>query len=403
MYKKQNALVIAGGQWQVPIIQFLKNKNCRVFVADPLPSAPGVLIADAHIRADVRDFKKIKKLISNKKIDIITTDQSDIAVPAVAELAWHFKLPGNDPKAVEKFTNKFISRQYALSQKIPVPQFHSITSINQVEKIISTIGLPVILKPADSQSSRGIFKIDNTNVDQVLQLGEQTFKASYANYILVEKFFSGIELTAEGICSNKKHKTLAISMKKHFRTGIASDLEYSAKLPSHIEKNIIKYNDQYIENSGINFGITHAEYLYNKKTEKICLVEIACRGGGTLISSDIVKWVSGIDVYEILFNDLNGIPTDLNSLQIQKNPALLHFFEFPNGIVEKISGLEELISLPNIKTLKLDFTEGDYIKAATDDRSRQGFVIIYGKNKNILKNTLNIINKKLQVTVSQRS
>jgi carbamoyl-phosphate synthase large subunit len=399
MSDKAKALVIAGGQWQVPIIKFLQSKNYDVFVVDPYDTSPGVLIANNHIKEDVRDVNNIIKKIGNTKFEIVTSDQSDISVETVATLASRLSLIGNDIEVVRLFTNKFLSREYSVSQGIPVPKFFKATNLDDVRLAISQLKLPVIFKPVDSQSSRGIFKIDETNIADYKDMALLTFSESKSKYILVEEFFTGIELTLEGICSNRKHRTVAISQKKHFRTGIASDLLYPAQLEFHIEKQLVDYNDRYVENSGLNFGITHAEYLFDSITEEIKLVEIACRGGGSLISSDIAKWVSGIDLYQILFDDLRGISTDVKSFLPLRKSALLHFFEYPSGKVKEIFGVEEVLKIEGVKMLKLDFTLGDIINKAKDDRSRQGFVIIFAETQSQLEIMLKKLESTLKVNV----
>ena len=400
MSEKKNALIVAGGRWQVPVIEFLKKENHFVFVIDPFLDSPGVALADRHIKADVRDVEGIKKLISGIKFDIVTSDQSDIAVETVAILAQHLGVKGNDRGAVKKFTNKFISRQYARELGIPVPEFIGVSDWPEVKTAIAALGLPVILKPVDSQSSRGVFKLDDGNVDRVEELTSLALKESREKFLLVEKYVDGIELTVEGICSNKKHRSLAISEKKHFRMGIASELKYPAELPSDVESAIICFNDQYVESSGLDFGITHSEYIYNSITNKICLIEIACRGGGTLISSDIAKWVSRVDLYHILYHDLIGISADVKSLPVLKRHAMLHFFEFPGGIVNDIAGLQEVAAMPGIRMIHLEFKKGDLIKPASDDRSRQGFVIILADSKKELKKKIAAVKETLTIRIN---
>ena len=399
MSSTKKALVIAGGQWQIPIIKFLQQRGYLVSVVDPYDTSAGVLIADEHIKEDVKNVEHIIYLIKDSRFNIITTDQSDISVETVSKLATHFLVAGNELEVVRKFTNKFYSRTFASEIGVPVPQFRIATSLDEVKFHISDMGLPVILKPVDSQSSRGIFLIDENNIDKVEELVPLTFKESRERYILVEEFFIGTELTVEGICSDHQHKTLAISQKKHFRTGIASDLQYPADLPPEVEAEVIKHNDNYVRQSGLKFGITHAEYLYNRNTGKICLVEIACRGGGSLISSDIAKWVSGVDIYELFVNALKGESYDVTSLSTLKRPAVLHFFEFPNGVVASIEGLDEIRAMEGIVAIKMDFQVGSQIKAANDDRSRQGFVIILADDKAQLESRLAQVNDKLKVTI----
>lgn len=399
--KKQEALVVAGGAWQVPIIQYLQARNYHVTVIDPYPTSPGVLIADEHIQADVRDVENIIKLTANHEYQIVTTDQSDVSVHTTAVLAKQLNLRGNEPDVVALYVNKYLSRVYSGQQKIPVPKYFKAYNTKEVQLAIEQIGLPVILKPTDAQSSRGIVKIDNHNSEDLAKAVKLTFEATREDYILVEKFFEGTELTVEGICIDGKHKTLAISQKQHFRTGIASSLEYPAVLPTDIETAIINCNDRYVEQSGLSIGITHAEYLYNKEDNSFCLVEIACRGGGTLISSDIAKWVSGVDLYKILIDGLNGISTEVKAIEPLKRNAVLRFFEFPNGIVDNIEGIDEILKMEGIKTLQLDFKVGDLIQAANDDRSRQGFVIAYANSKNELDNKINLVTNTLKVSIKK--
>lgn len=400
MFSTKWALVVAGGQWQVPLIKFLQQRGYSVTVADPYDSSPGVLIADKHVKCDVRDFDGIVAAITGMSFDIVTTDQSDIAVETVAELARHLGVRGMDPAVIRKFTNKFESRKFAGSIGVPVPEYGIAHNLAEVEQQVERIGLPVILKPVDSQSSRGIFMVDAHNRDMLTGLVPQTFQESRADHILVEQFFIGTELTVEGICSGGKHKTLAISEKKHFRTGIASDLTYPAAIPAEVKDAIVVFNDKYVEASGVEFGITHAEYLYNRESGDICLVEIACRGGGTQISSHITNWVAGVNVYDMQVANLEGKTTDVKLLQVRERAAVLHFFEFPNGLVKKISGLEEILAIPGVAMVKLDFEEGSTIKAANDDRSRQGFVIIFAEDRRLLDERLQQVIDLLKVDIS---
>ena len=49
---------------------------------------------------------------------------------------------------------------------------------------------------------------------------------------------------------------------------------------------LARLNSDMVETMGLPFGITHAEYKYYNG--EFYLIEIAARGGGTRISSDIV-------------------------------------------------------------------------------------------------------------------
>jgi biotin carboxylase len=396
-------LVLAGGAWQVPIIQFLKGKGHPVFVVDPYTTSPGVKIADGQIVADVRDLESIKLALSNFEIKnwaFVVSDQSDVAMLNVANISSFLGLPGNDPEVVLLFTNKFKMREFASQIGVPVPKFETIQHLEELIGFLQAVKRSVMLKPADSQSSRGIFKLNPSDFKATLETAFRECKSQTPlDYVLVEEFFEGIELTVEGFCNQGKHRSIAISKKKHFRVGIASDLCYPADIEEEILQKITKANDLFVEKSGLSFGITHAEYLVDLKTGDFILVEIACRGGGSLISSHIAPWVSGWPSYEFLYKSLLGEAVEVKNRPLLHRSAILHFFEFPNGTVQSIDGVEKIMEFKQVLRFQLDFEVGTKIQSASDDRSRQGFVILLTENQEELNQLLARINEMLKVSI----
>ena len=140
----KRALVIAGGQWQVPLITELQQSNYWVTVVDPFDDSKGVQIADNHIKSDVRNKEYILSQI-DEKYDIVATDQSDVSVETVAFLAKELGVRGNDIDVVRKFSNKYLSRLYAQSIGVPVPIFCEVDSAKQIELFIQIHGGKFIL------------------------------------------------------------------------------------------------------------------------------------------------------------------------------------------------------------------------------------------------------------------
>lgn len=400
IHDNKDVLVVAGGVWQKPLIKYLNKKGHIVTVVDPFLYSDGVKIADKHIQEDVRSVDKIWGKIKDIKYQFITTDQSDISVNTVAILSEKMHLDSNPYSVTNLFVNKYKMRNLAKKINIKIPVYSKIYSVHELTNFISKIGLPIIIKPPDSQSSRGVTKITINNVNLIEIFFIESLRYSNSEYILAEEFINGIEVTVEGFASGYKHRTFAVSKKKHFRTTIASTLEYPANIDPIIYKKIEKINDYYVEKSGLKFGITHAEYIINTKDKEPYLIEIACRGGGTLISSNITNWVSGVNIYDIFYDNLIGITTDVKSLKILKRNALLQFFEFKEGEVKNIIGIEEARKIKGVIKLELAFRIGDTLRNAEDDRSRHGFIIIFATTKqqlnNILNKVLNIIEIKYE-------
>ena len=303
-------------------------------------------------------------------------------------------MKGNSVSSTQLFSSKSKSRAFVRSfAKEMSPNFQVVTSIAELSKFVEEFE-DVIIKPTDAQSSRGINRVEDRG-DLSFYFNEAK-NASPTNSVIAEEFIIGEEITVEGICLDSKHRTLTTSSKKHIKLGIASDLIYPSNINTELLKKIYDFNDKYVERSGFSSGITHAEYIVDQANNKFCLVEIACRGGGTLIPSDIVPWVTGIDVYEHLFDSISG-SNRLKISDVLSRSAILHFFNFKNGIVKEISGLEEIEKIPEVLTCRLSFSIGDEIFDITDDRGRHGFVIILSENEQGLKKILKKVYNKIDI------
>ncbi len=84
------------------------------------------------------------------------TDQTDIAVPTVAYISEkNLDLKGLELKQQIVFTNKYLMREYASKVGIPIPEYRLCHTVNEAIQFLDHYSIAII-KPIDSQSSRGI-------------------------------------------------------------------------------------------------------------------------------------------------------------------------------------------------------------------------------------------------------
>lgn len=391
-------LYICGGRWQLPWLQYLKNKGHKIILADPYETSVCVAHADVFLKFDARDVDGIEQAVKSAEysLEFVTSDQTDVATQTVAELSKRFGTRGNHPDVTQLFSNKYLNRAFAQREfGQHIPAFRMVKSADEVLSFMNETGGDIIIKPADAQSSRGIHRItgDLQNIEAIVA---DALSQTPQDYIIAEQFIVGREITVEGIQAGRKHHTLAISSKKHFRTGIASELRYPADISAAFKNELLAFHNAMVEKTGLEFGITHAEYLINEANNEFFLVEVACRGGGTLIPSDIVPWVSGVSVYDVFYELIRGNVSEINALE-QPRHAILHFFEFPAGMVKAIKGLDEAQKLHGVLLAELEFEVGAILKPAGDDRGRQGFAILFADNAEELENLLNQVNNTIKV------
>jgi biotin carboxylase len=387
-------MVVAGGEWQVPIIRKAKEMGLFVINTNLYPDSPGFRYADMCLVADVLDLEKQLACAYKYRPDGIITDQSDIAVSTVACLCEQLDLPGIGIQKAELFTNKWRMREFLLSHDYDTPAFRLCDSPHHAAEFARQIGYPVVLKPVANQSSRGVFKVNSD--EELLERYSETLTFSRGSVILVEEFIKGIELTIEGFKTVRKHYSLAVSRKKHLEHNpmVASELFYSPTTKGVDYNRLKRDHDGLVQKMELPFGITHAEYIYSKG--KFYLVEIAARGGGTKISSDIVPAISGIDTNELLISMALGAQIDgLDLPVIKKRLAVLAFFNFERGKVGRITGVEQVRSMPEVLDISLSFEPGDYIEPPADDRSRHGYFIATASTRPALE----MVSKRIRSTV----
>jgi biotin carboxylase len=271
-------------------------------------------------------------------------------------------------------------RQVTSRAGISDVRFRLVKSSREMREAGEEFGYPFIVKPADNQSSRGVRRVDGAEQCESLFADAQRFTRS--DTILAEEFLPGIEITVEGFCLDGDYHTLGVSDKDHFpeKPEVARRLTYPARFDSELMERIRATNDAVVHELGLRNGVTHAEYMVQERDRTVRLVEIAARGGGSRIHSDIVPYLSGVDVGRAFIEFVTGgrpVVTPSDELRA----CNLEFFSFPSGIVKAIEGLEEAQALSGVHEILLEFVTGDALRRPEDDRSRPGFMVVFGKTR----------------------
>jgi biotin carboxylase len=161
-----------------------------------------------------------------------------------------------------------------------------------------------------------------------------------------------------------------------------------------------RQHDRMVEAMGLPFGITHAEYKYDKG--EFYLVEVAARGGGTRISSDIVPLLSGVDVMMLLIRTALGEEIVLDHQEPDRRCAALDFWDFAPGLVREIKGLDEVRAMPGVIAAGVNLRPGENVRAAQDDSLRHGYVIAHAEDKPALERLLRDLRSKMTIVYDER-
>lgn len=391
---KKVVLCIGGAASQCHLIETAKNMNYRTICVDYDDDCAGKDVADEFYKISTSDIQGIVELGKEKEVTAVISTQSDLGLKTSSYVAEELGLHGLSKKTIEIFTNKVNMREFLYANGYNCPRFKKCYNEEQVRQAIKEISGNVVIKPLDSQGSRGVQIISFID-------GEQSFRDAFQysrseNAVIVEEYLGNEEYTVEGYMRHGKHTTLAISRKQHYEDYpcVSNELLYNWKNEQELNELAVIHNDM-LEKTGLEYGITHSEYL--KKDGKFYLVEFTARGGGSHIASVIVPYISGIDVEKELLLDTLELPREEYVVPKTRKNAILKFFEFKEGKVKQIIGLEQIKKIQGVFYVSLHYKEGDYIKAVKDDTNRHGFYIAGADKEQQLRNIMKEIENGIRI------
>lgn len=376
-------MIIAGGDWQIELIKKAKKMGHYVICSNLYEDSPAFPYADACEVADVLDKETNLKIAQKYMPDAIISDQSDIAVPTVAYLNEKLGLHGIGILKADLFTDKSKQRNFCKNHGIAVPDFRVCKNVSDALPMLEKYGR-IIIKPIDSQSSRGVYTI--TSREQLKENYQDTVRWSNREKVfLAEEYIGGDEFTIDGLVVNGRHYPLCISVKEMYpqALNISRMQSYSYLSDTHDYDLLRKTNKKLVETIGLSMGLTHSEYKYYNG--KYYLIEAGARGGGSNLSAKIVPFMSGIDNYEYLIKESLGETVDeklvSDKVFSEKKYVVMRFFDFGEGVVDKIEGKDFLRQHSMLIDYQLDIKPGDVLKQPTYGRLRPGHFIIGGEGK----------------------
>lgn len=371
-------LIVGAGELQQPLIRKVRNRGYSVVAVDGSALAPGLADADEGLVIDTRDIAAVLALATTRDAVAVLSDASDVAVPTVAAVTHALGLPGVPPHIAERFTNKLAMREYARRIGIPVPRFSEANCAADVTEAGATWGWPIVLKPIDGQGSKGVSLVDSPAAVDVAW--EAMTAHSRTGRAIIEEFVRGVEFTVEGFKAHDGHISLAASKKEHFPHApmVANRLVYAPSFTGVPLDVLRDQNDRLVNESGLPFGVTHAEYIFTGDT--FVLVEIAARGGGVRISSDIVPDLSGVDPQELLIDAALGTTVSRPDDAWARHCVALDFFTFAPGTVKAVLGLDLVAARDDVIEAIVRAHPGDVIEPPADDTTRHGHFIVRAKD-----------------------
>ena len=402
----KKVMILGAGRCQVPIIKQAQQMGYDTIAVSIGGDYPGLSVADKSYEIDVRDKERILEIAQREGICGIFTDQTDLPVPTVAYIAEQMGLPGIEYDCAVRFANKFEMRKFCEKINVPVPKYFQASSLEDARERTRQLGYPLIVKPVDSQGSRGVAKINNAG--ELEKKYRDAISYSACGRVILEEFFSGREVVIQGFAHDYDFINLVIGDRVYFDLPdmfIPKQTLFPSTLKEDLRQKVLELNDHLIRQFAPKFGITHSEFIVQEQTGEIRLMETAIRGGGVFISSDLVPLACDVNVNELLIqlaSGRKGIHIERGKLGRRASGYVC--FTLPEGVIREVSGIDKLVALPGVHAAYLDdLVVGRRTSQMKDKTMRLGPILVAGTDRVALQETINRIQQTLLVQIETSS
>lgn len=364
--------ILGGGPWQVPTVRLAKALGYRVLVTDMYADRPAYAIADIHAVVDITDQAATLEIARLHQIDGVLCDTTDVGVPTAAYVAEQLGLPGLGHATALNCTNKGRMRQRTDEAGLTVPRYRLITSASELDVVAAALGYPVVVKPADNQSGRGVNRASNR--DGLAAAYALAREFSRAGEVVIESCVEGIEIIVDGFVVAGDARILGLAYKTPYADAltISSRIHYPGGPPPSNFARIRATTSSALSALGLCNGVFHAEFILTG--DDVVPIDIAARGGGVKIYSHVVPHVSGIDVNTAMIRWAMGESTNIEPPAIAK-AANIEFIRMPDGELSQIIGAEAASAIPGVAAVHFNVHAGDRIGPLGYKDHRPGYVV----------------------------
>jgi len=393
---QDSVLLLTAGYWQLPVVRCAKRLGLRAIVTDLRPDAPAVAEAHTYVQLDSLDADAVTQAAVRYQVSAIVAEQTDVAVATAAAVAERCGLPGIGVEVAQRVTNKRLMRDACVAGGVPVPRYRCVQDVREAIDAAKEIGLPVVIKPTDSQSSKGVAKV--WNLADVPMWFSYAMNESRERRVLVEQMLCGVESSVEAYVTPGTVTVLGISEKTKSPPPFSFDtrLIYPATFSPELMAELTRVNEMVIRAVGIPFGMSHAEYIVTP--QGVYLLEVAARGCGAGVASTLVPAMTGFDPIAARLMDALGQKQPAPTLT-KNQCGLLEFLMLPPGEVVAISGLEQARSLPGVLSVDYFAKPGTRVSDIRNGAERPGYCLATGNSYADLDRVLSELKACLTVTM----
>jgi biotin carboxylase len=344
----------------------------------------------------------------------------EFAVETVAAVSEALGLPGNALADVERVRNKLACRQALRARGFHQPAIALCSSLHEAQAFIADHpNGSWIVKPPAAMGSAGVSLVrDMAELEQAISYLAESCAALAGNFkqqgiiekallhaatvpFLIACFQPGEEYSAEGVFVYGQPHVVAATAK--LTAGTPHFVEIGHSIPAELDPAVFHKVKETVESAllalNLKWGQFHVEFWIDNG--EVVLGEVHVRPGGDFIHY-MTQYVTGIELYGVVFDQMLGRQVDMAKYQPQRGAAIT-FFTPPAGLVSAISGWEEAIADPHCLIAELNMKVGDHIGPIYSSTDRHAFIVVGGATAQEAKQHRERLTAAIQIQVQEET
>jgi biotin carboxylase len=375
---QQKVLFVGAGPSQVSAIKHALSLGYESYAIDANPNALGFKYAVGFDIGDIRDSEFIKVCAKRYNVNAIVAVATDAAVPSVARACLSLGLPSISVSAADISVNKLMQRNHFKAAGLCTPKYMSFQNANKAQEIAVEIGFPVVIKPIDSAGSRGVSLVENRR--DIILASENALAVSRSKIGIVEEYIHGAEVSVEGFVAHGLFHAICLSEKQ--RTSPPHLLDTKVYFPDSLtlkeRELIINEASKAVAACGLDNCPVHMELI--RSNQGPVVVELAARGAGFRVFTDILPHVTGVDTVDIQLRLAIGKKVEVLVQKPLRGAAIIFFSPMP-GKLKSIEGLDLARKVEGIQEVEVYIEANTIMGELKCGADRIGHLIAFGESR----------------------
>ncbi|GAB1418899.1 ATP-grasp domain-containing protein [Bacteroidales bacterium] len=335
----KKAAVLGGTEDHIRLIELLISDGYYVYLLDYLDDPPAKTYADEFIQVSILDKKLVLSVLRPLGIRLVLATCIDQALLTMAYVAEELRLPCHiSYDTAVKLTNKSHMKGRFIDLGIPTSRFLIASEKNVV---LTSLVFPLVIKPVDSNSSKGITKIlDLNSFDTAFSVAKN---ASLTKEVVIEEFVDGEELSVDVAILNYKPTIVMVTKNIKLTENKYNFTISQSYYPADISKTVLDIIRDIAEKLSIGYNIQNGPLLIQllHKEDNVKVIEFSSRiGGGS--KHHFIKMITGFDMLNWFLNVINGVLHEVKTEEKYKFGCVQYLYT-ENGKIQSYEGFDELL------------------------------------------------------------